>query len=171
MDRSSWMYIDWVQFVLKIYEILHFVRGLYDKLYCFTSDVMYKKYKRLVYTPPDLLARFCKVNLSKAKNSPDLFPNNLFSRPNLLLSRATKPLPIVLGNYWATFCGSSTLEQIFCLSDQLLSKGLEHISSTKKSILFIIIIIIFNFLKSFFLTEVSNYCELLCLSFFLRAAL
>ena len=33
---------------------------LYDKnsvsKYCFTSDVMYKKYKRLVYTPPDLLA-------------------------------------------------------------------------------------------------------------------
>ena len=35
--------------------------------YCFTSDVMYKKYKRLVYTPPDLLARICKVNLSNAK--------------------------------------------------------------------------------------------------------
>ena len=32
-----------------------------------TSDVMYKKYKRLVYTPPDLLARFCKANLSNAK--------------------------------------------------------------------------------------------------------
>ena len=28
------------------------------------SDVMYKKYKRLVYTPPDLLARFYKVTLS-----------------------------------------------------------------------------------------------------------
>ena len=27
------------------------------KKYCFTSDVIYKKYKRLVYTPPDLLAR------------------------------------------------------------------------------------------------------------------
>ena len=26
----------------------------------FTSDVRYKKYKRLVYTPPDLWARFCK---------------------------------------------------------------------------------------------------------------
>ena len=34
-----------------------------------TSDVMYKKYKRLVYTSPDLLARFCKANLSNAKNS------------------------------------------------------------------------------------------------------
>ena len=33
------------------------------------SDVMYKKYKRLVYTPPDLLARFCKANLSNGKNS------------------------------------------------------------------------------------------------------
>ena len=34
---------------------------------CFTSDVMYKEYKRLAYTPPDLLAIICKVNLSKAK--------------------------------------------------------------------------------------------------------
>ena len=34
----------------------------------FTSDEMYKKYKRLLYTPPDLLARFCKVNLSNTKN-------------------------------------------------------------------------------------------------------
>ena len=33
------------------------------------SDVMYKKYKRLVCTHPDLLARFYKVNLSNAKNS------------------------------------------------------------------------------------------------------
>ena len=44
------------------------VQGVYDKnsasWYCFTSDVMYKKYKRLGYTSPDLLARFCKVNLS-----------------------------------------------------------------------------------------------------------
>ena len=32
----------------------------------FTSDVMYK---RLVYTPPDLLARFCEANLSNGKNS------------------------------------------------------------------------------------------------------
>ena len=35
----------------------------------FSSDVMYKKYKRLVYTPKDLLAGFCKVNLSNAKLS------------------------------------------------------------------------------------------------------
>ena len=34
-----------------------------------TSDLMYKKYKRLVYVPPDLLARFCTVNVSNAKNS------------------------------------------------------------------------------------------------------
>ena len=30
---------------------------------------MYKKYKRLVYTPSDLLARICKVNPSNAKKS------------------------------------------------------------------------------------------------------
>ena len=49
-----------MKFVLQNSEILHSIRGLYDKnsasKYCFTSDVMYKKYKRLVYTPPDLLA-------------------------------------------------------------------------------------------------------------------
>ena len=33
----------------------------------FTSDVMYKEYKKLVYTLPDLLARICEVNLSNAK--------------------------------------------------------------------------------------------------------
>ena len=33
----------------------------------FTSDVMYKWYKRLVYTHPNLLVRFSKVNLSNAK--------------------------------------------------------------------------------------------------------
>ena len=33
----------------------------------------YKWYKRLVYTKPDLLASFCKVNLSNTKNRPDFF--------------------------------------------------------------------------------------------------
>ena len=57
-----------------------------NSTYCFTSDVMYKKYKRLVYTPPDLFAIICKVNLSKTKkNRPDLFSKNLFSRPYLQL--------------------------------------------------------------------------------------
>ena len=55
------------------------VRGLYDKKCCFTSDLMYKKYKRLVYTPSDLLARICKVNLSNAKIcSPICFPRICF---------------------------------------------------------------------------------------------
>ena len=48
--------IDWVQFVLKNCEIPHSVRGLCDK-----------KYKTLVYTPPDLLAKIYKVHLSNAK--------------------------------------------------------------------------------------------------------
>ena len=81
-----------MQFVLQNCEILHSVRGRYDKnsasWYCFTSDVIYKEYKRKVYTSLDLLARFCKVNVSKAKIWPDLFSENLFSRPNLLLTRA-----------------------------------------------------------------------------------
>ena len=51
----------------------------------FTSDVMYK---RLVYTPPDLLARFCEAQLSNTKKvRPDLF-----SRPNLPQSRTIMAL-------------------------------------------------------------------------------
>ena len=45
--KSLWLIvlnIDWVQFVLKSCEILRSVRGLYDKKYCFTSDVVYKKH-------------------------------------------------------------------------------------------------------------------------------
>ena len=65
-----WMSAICIAKIVK-YCILH--RGLYDKnsasRYCFTSDVMYKKYKRLVYTSPDLLARFCTVNMSNGKNS------------------------------------------------------------------------------------------------------
>ena len=42
--------------------------------YCILSEVCMIKTaphstKRLVYTPPDLLARFCKANLSNGKNS------------------------------------------------------------------------------------------------------
>ena len=49
---------------------------------------MYKWYKRLVYTHPDLLARFCKVNLSNAKNLA-----SFFSRPNWLRSRFENATP------------------------------------------------------------------------------
>ena len=53
--KSPWsiaLNIDWVEFVLKNCEILHSVRGLYDKLHCFTSDVMHKKYKQVgLHTP------------------------------------------------------------------------------------------------------------------------
>ena len=61
-----------MQFVLQNCEKLHSV--LYDKKTASQSavylpNVIYKKYKRLVYTPPDLLARFCKVNLSNTKRA------------------------------------------------------------------------------------------------------
>ena len=46
-----------------------------------SPQVMYKKCKRLVYTPPDLLGRFCK------ERKKDRLP--LFSRPNLLQLRAS----------------------------------------------------------------------------------
>ena len=56
---SSWTFNEW-NLYFKNCEILQSVGGLYDKnsasKYCFISDVMYKKYKRVVYTPPDLLA-------------------------------------------------------------------------------------------------------------------
>ena len=42
-----------------------------------------KKYKRLVFTHPDLLARICKL-VERKKIRPDLFSNNLFSTPYLL---------------------------------------------------------------------------------------
>ena len=32
-----------------------------------SPQMMYKKYKRLVYTSPDLLARFCKINCKLVK--------------------------------------------------------------------------------------------------------
>ena len=60
--RRTVLNIEWRQFVLKNCEILHFVWSLYDKnsasYYFFTGDVMYKKYEMLVYTQPDLLAKF-----------------------------------------------------------------------------------------------------------------
>ena len=100
--------IEWVQFVFKNCEILHFVWGLYDKnsasYYCFTSDVMYKKYEMLVYTLPELLARFCWVNLSNAKNSAwFVFSMNSFSRSNLLWSRAIMALKC--DRRWLLFFG------------------------------------------------------------------
>ena len=81
--------IERVQFVLQNCGTLHSVRGLYDKnsvlWYCFTSDVMYKNYKRLVYTSPDLLARFCKVNLSNTKKFHLIsFPGPIYCDQELL---------------------------------------------------------------------------------------
>ena len=69
--NQNWVIFSCILLVLQNCEILHSVRGLYDKnsasWYYFTSAVMYKKYERLVYTSLDLLVRFCKVNLSNAK--------------------------------------------------------------------------------------------------------
>ena len=66
--------IEWVQFVLQILKnCIYFcskkVRLLKKQclIVLFTSDVMYKKYKRLAYTSPDLLARFCKAKLVEHK--------------------------------------------------------------------------------------------------------
>ena len=85
---------SWILNECNLYcEILLSVRGLYDKnsasYYRFTSEVMYKWYKRLVYTHPDFLARFCKVNLSNAKNLAWFFFPGLI---NLRWSRAIMAL-------------------------------------------------------------------------------
>ena len=69
--NQNWVIFSCTLLVFQNCAILNSVRGLHDKNSasqpCFTSDVMYNKYKSLVYTPPDLLARFCKANLSNAK--------------------------------------------------------------------------------------------------------
>ena len=65
-DWSSWTLTECnLSWKIVKYRILSEVCMI--NRYCFTSDVMYKKYKSLVYTPSDLLARICKVNLSNAK--------------------------------------------------------------------------------------------------------
>ena len=88
--------IEWVQFVLKNCEILHFFWGLYDKnsalYYCFTSDVMYKKYEMLVYTHPELLAKILLSKLVERKNSAWFVWQEFVSRPNLLWSTAIMAL-------------------------------------------------------------------------------
>ena len=66
---------------------------------------------------------------------------------------AGRSFPIVLGSFWATFCGSSNPRAKFAFLNNYWAKiGLEHISSTKKSTISFIIII-------FCLTDVSSYCE------------
>ena len=94
--------IECVQFVLKNCEMLHFVCGLYHKnsasYYCFTSDVTYKEYEMLVYTHPELLARFCRENLSKAKIRPDLFSKKSFSRPVIYCDQELLWLLNVIGD-------------------------------------------------------------------------
>ena len=66
--------IEWVGICLKNCEKLQLCQRSKKKkkqrlIVLFTSGLMYEKYKRLVYTPPDLLPRFFKVNLSNTKNS------------------------------------------------------------------------------------------------------
>ena len=72
---------------------------------------MYKKYKRLVYMPPDLLARFCKVNLLKAKNWPDLF-----SRPNLRWSRVI--IALKCDRRWLLFLEAHTCIECFHMTSR-----------------------------------------------------
>ena len=61
---------------------------------------MYKWFKRLVYTQPDLLARFCKVNLSNAKKF------DLIFFPGLINLTVTKSHYIWLLNVIEDYCYS-----------------------------------------------------------------
>ena len=94
-DLSFWILTECNLSWKKLWDTESF-RGLNDKYsasqYFFTSDLMYKRYERLVYSPPDLLARFCKVNLSNAKNSAWFVVQEFVTRPNLLWSRAIMAL-------------------------------------------------------------------------------
>ena len=62
---------------------------------------MYKWYKRLVYMHPDLLARYCKINLSNAKNSVGIFFPGLiylrWSRAIMALNKCDRGWLPVLG--------------------------------------------------------------------------
>ena len=66
---------EWMQFVLQNCEKLHSAfQGLYDSktaphgMYCLPQMwCITEKYKNLLYAPPDLLARFCKVNVLNIK--------------------------------------------------------------------------------------------------------
>ena len=63
--------IEWVEFFLKNCEILHFVWDLYDKnsasYYCFTLDVLYKKYEMLVLHPPRFVGKILISKLVERK--------------------------------------------------------------------------------------------------------
>ena len=83
--------IEWMQFVLKNCEILHFVQGLLIKTapHSTLSPQMccIKKNKRLVCTRPDLLARICKL-LDRKKFGLFCFPRLIYydQEPLLLLN-------------------------------------------------------------------------------------
>ena len=61
--------IEIVQFVLQNYEKLLSEVCMIKKHLIVIYTIIHYIYKRLVYTSPDLLAIFCKVNLSNTKKS------------------------------------------------------------------------------------------------------
>ena len=73
--RSSWILSE-CNLSWKIGQnyILSEVYMIKNSASTFTSDVIFKKYKRQpFFTPPDLLTRFCKSKLVEHKNSAWLF--------------------------------------------------------------------------------------------------
>ena len=97
------LHIDWVQFVLKNCEILHSVRGVYDKqsvsprMWCIKSIKGWFTHSRICWQ------NFVKKTCRKQKLWPDLFSKNLFSRSNLLWSRAIMALEC--DRRWLLFFG------------------------------------------------------------------
>ena len=97
--------IDWVQYlswkIVKyciLCEVCVINSTVSPQMWCIKSIKGW-------FTASDLLARFCKVNLSKAKLWPDLFSKSLFSRSNLLWSRAIMALEC--DRRWLLFFGCS----------------------------------------------------------------
>ena len=68
----------------------------------FTSDAMHKKYKWLAYTSPDLLARFCKVNLTNT-----ISPAWFFISASLL-DKGMQPVNYKYVN-WLIYCDQEPL--------------------------------------------------------------
>ena len=59
--------VEWVQFVLQNFDLSEVCIIKTVPHGTVSPQMMYKKYKRLVYTSPDLLARFCKINCKIAE--------------------------------------------------------------------------------------------------------
>ena len=98
--------------IAKLWNTALFVPGLYDKTsaswYCFTSDVMYKWYKRLVCTHLDSLGKILQSKLVEHKKFGLIFFPGLinlrWSRAIMALKCDRRWLPVFGCTYEAIIC-------------------------------------------------------------------